>query len=153
MLVFTLAVEVPAFGSEPPTTPWPRIAITWRCCGTMRHIEVGQSAFAAIQEIIASLKADPATDWSTIDIEALRQRLIDMDDVTLRAHSRAANQEDGGLDFIAAGEKAKPPPRSAIALSHAAEMNRLGGWTYVGDGHGRTAPDFASPFPRRTSPN
>ncbi|MDP1699378.1 MAG: hypothetical protein Q8L53_00255 [Aestuariivirga sp.] len=33
--------------------------------------ETGQSAFAAIQEIVAILSANPATDWSKIDIEAL----------------------------------------------------------------------------------
>ncbi|MFX5914869.1 hypothetical protein ABTE45_18800, partial [Acinetobacter baumannii] len=45
----------------------------------------GQSAFAAILEIVALLEADPATDWSKVNIEALRQHLIDMDNVTLRA--------------------------------------------------------------------
>jgi hypothetical protein len=39
----------------------------------------GQSAFAAIQEIVAMLEADPKTDWSRVNIEALRQHLIDMD--------------------------------------------------------------------------
>lgn len=37
--------------------------------------ETGQSAFAAIQEIVTKLEADPATDWSKIDIESLRQHL------------------------------------------------------------------------------
>ena len=35
--------------------------------------EPGQSAFAAIQEIVAMLDSDPETDWSKVDIEALRQ--------------------------------------------------------------------------------
>lgn len=47
--------------------------------------ETGQSAFAAIQEIVAMLEADPKTDWSKVDIEALRQHLIDMNNVTLGA--------------------------------------------------------------------
>lgn len=47
--------------------------------------ETGQAAFAAIQEIVAMLNADPATDWTKVDIEALRQHLIDMDEVTMRA--------------------------------------------------------------------
>ncbi len=45
--------------------------------------EGGQSAFAALQEVVSYLMADPATDWSRVDIEALRQHLIDMDNVTL----------------------------------------------------------------------
>ena len=32
----------------------------------------GQEAFAAIQEIVAMLEADPRTDWSKVDIDALR---------------------------------------------------------------------------------
>ena len=48
-------------------------------------VEGGQSAFAAIQEIVGILENDPHTDWSKVDIEALRQHLIDMDNVTLRA--------------------------------------------------------------------
>jgi hypothetical protein len=45
----------------------------------------GQAAFGAIKEIVAILKADPATDWSKVNVEALRQHLIDMDEVTMRA--------------------------------------------------------------------
>ena len=45
----------------------------------------GQAAFGAISEIVGILKADPRTDWSKVNIEALRQHLIDMDEVTMRA--------------------------------------------------------------------
>jgi len=45
----------------------------------------GQAAFGAISEIVAILKADASTDWSKVNFEALRQHLIDMDEVTMRA--------------------------------------------------------------------
>jgi len=45
----------------------------------------GQAAFGAISEIVGILKADPGTDWSKVNLEALRQHLIDMDEVTMRA--------------------------------------------------------------------
>jgi hypothetical protein len=45
----------------------------------------GQAAFGAIAEIVHILEADPATDWTRVNIEALRQHLIDMDEVTMRA--------------------------------------------------------------------
>lgn len=45
--------------------------------------EAGQSAFAAIQEIVMLREADRKTDWSRVDIEGLRQHLIDMQNVTL----------------------------------------------------------------------
>jgi hypothetical protein len=38
----------------------------------------GQDAFGAVQEIVGILEADPNTDWSKVNLEALRQHLIDM---------------------------------------------------------------------------
>lgn len=64
--------------------------------------EGGQSAFAAIAEIVKLLDADPRTDWSKVNIEALRQHLIDMDEVTLRATVRSEPVE-GGAAFIVTG--------------------------------------------------
>src|SRR3954462_9782731 len=55
----------------------------------------GQDAFGTIQEIVGILEADPATDWSKVDIEALRQHLIDMNEVTLNAKA-VATPVDGG---------------------------------------------------------
>ena len=42
----------------------------------------GQDAFGAIQEIVQILDADPKTDWSKVDLDALRQHLIDMNEIT-----------------------------------------------------------------------
>ena len=41
----------------------------------------GQDAFGAIQEIVQILQSDPKTDWSKVNIDALRQHLIDMRDI------------------------------------------------------------------------
>lgn len=64
--------------------------------------EGGQSAFAAIAEIVRLLDADPRTDWTKVNVEALRQHLIDMDEVTLRAQVRAEPVE-GGARFVVTG--------------------------------------------------
>ncbi len=64
--------------------------------------EGGQSAFAAIAEVVRLLDADPRTDWSKVNVEALRQHLIDMDEVTMRAAVRA-EPIDGGAAFIVTG--------------------------------------------------
>src|SRR4051812_40613019 len=45
----------------------------------------GQAAFVAIRDVVRTLESDPKTDWSKVNIEALRQHLIDMDDVTMRS--------------------------------------------------------------------
>src|SRR6267142_5337363 len=55
----------------------------------------GQDAFGAVQEIVRILEADPATDWSKVALEALRQHLIDMNEVTLRADATAMDIEGG----------------------------------------------------------
>lgn len=47
--------------------------------------EPGQGAFAAIAEIVALLSADTSTDWSRVDITALREHLVDMNQLTLNA--------------------------------------------------------------------
>lgn len=63
----------------------------------------GQSAFAAIAEIVRILSADASTDWPKVNIEALRQHLIDMDDVTLRSVVEQA-AVPGGARFTVRGE-------------------------------------------------
>src|SRR5512145_2411427 len=63
----------------------------------------GQSAFAAVAEIVRLLEADRTTDWSKVDLEALRQHLIDMDAVTLRTRVRQTPTA-GGLVMEITGE-------------------------------------------------
>jgi hypothetical protein len=55
----------------------------------------GQDAFGAIQEIVRILEADPKTDWSKVNLEALRQHLIDMSEVTLKADAVTKPIDDG----------------------------------------------------------
>jgi hypothetical protein len=52
-------------------------------------VEAGQAAFASISEVVAKLRADPATDWSKVNIDALRSHLVDMDNVLIRARVTA----------------------------------------------------------------
>lgn len=87
----------------------------------------GQSAFAAIQEIVAILEADPKTDWSKVDIEALRQHLIDMDNVTLHAAVKSEPVDDG-LRFVVTGDGPVRDSIRRMVVAHAAAMNGVGGW-------------------------
>lgn len=64
--------------------------------------EGGQSAFTAIAEVVKLLDADPRTDWSKVNVEALRQHLIDMDEVTMRATVRS-EPVAGGAAFTVTG--------------------------------------------------
>ena len=58
----------------------------------------GQDAFGAIQEVVQILEADPATDWSKVNIDTLREHLIDMNEVTLRA-AAAERILDNGIEI------------------------------------------------------
>lgn len=92
-------------------------------------MERGQSAFAAIQEIVAQLMADPTRDWSRVDIEALRQHLIDMDNVALRARV-PVEEIEGGAQFKAISEDAAVTGSiRAMVPAHAATMVGVEGWT------------------------
>lgn len=63
----------------------------------------GQDAFGAIQEVLAILDADPRTDWSKVNLAALREHLIDMNEVTL--HARATEKKLAtGIEVAVSGE-------------------------------------------------
>jgi len=88
----------------------------------------GQAAFGAIQEIVRLLEANPNTDWSKVDLEALRQHLIDMNEVTLRAHA-AAKPVDGGLEIAITGDGRTLVAIQRMVPAHAQELNRINGWS------------------------
>ncbi|MDP3958487.1 MAG: hypothetical protein Q8Q26_00080 [Pseudorhodobacter sp.] len=90
--------------------------------------EGGQSAFAAIQEIVTLLAADPNTDWASVDIEALRQHLIDMDNVTLRAVVTAIGTPTGAQFDAGSDDPAVAVSIRRMVLAHAATMNGANGW-------------------------
>ncbi|HHS94800.1 MAG TPA: hypothetical protein ENK63_05635 [Rhodobacterales bacterium] len=90
----------------------------------------GQGAFAAIGEIVATLEADPATDWSTVDIDALRDHLVDMDLVTTRSTAQSTPIE-GGLRFTVHGSGDVTGAVQRMVLAHAAIMDGVGDWHFA----------------------
>jgi hypothetical protein len=91
--------------------------------------QAGQAAFAAIQEIAGILEADPKTDWSKVDIEALRQHLIDMNNVTLAADVKSEPIE-GGMRFTVTGPGSVRDSIRRMVVAHAATMNGIDGWDF-----------------------
>ena len=90
----------------------------------------GQDAFGAIQEIVRILEADPKTEWSKVNLEALRQHLIDMNEVTLKA-AAVAKPVDGGIEVTVtgAGRTAQAIQRMVPAHAHEIEQSHLNGWS------------------------
>jgi hypothetical protein len=87
----------------------------------------GQAAFGSLSEIVRLLEADPKTDWSKVDLDALRNHLIDMDNLTLRARA-AATPIPGGirLDITGPGETGAAVRRMIPA--HADALNSTGSY-------------------------
>ena len=87
----------------------------------------GQDAFAAIQEIVRLLEADPATDWSRVDLDALRLHLVDMAEVTLRAEV-VTRPVEGGIEVSATGQGRTLAALRRMLPAHARELDRMAGW-------------------------
>ena len=63
------------------------------------------------------LKADPSTDWDKVNIEALRQHLIDMDDVTMHAVVSQRNIP-GGVELTVTGAGRTAGAIKRMAVNH-----------------------------------
>lgn len=87
----------------------------------------GQAAFAAIGEIVKILDADPATDWSRVNLEALRAHLVDMDLVTLRARV-SARPVDGGLAMDITGDGDVAAAITRMVVPHASMLDAMSTW-------------------------
>jgi hypothetical protein len=88
----------------------------------------GQDAFGAIAEIVGILEADPATDWSKVDIERLRQHLIDMNEVVLRS-AVTQTPVPGGLAMEITGTGRTEQAIRAMVVPHAVELDRVPEWS------------------------
>jgi hypothetical protein len=87
----------------------------------------GQDAFGTIQEVVQLLQADRTTDWSKVNIGALRQHLIDMSEVTLRA-AAAERMLDNGIEIAVTGEGRTLEAIKRMVPAHVSELREIG-WT------------------------
>jgi hypothetical protein len=85
----------------------------------------GQDAFGAIQEIVQILQSDPKTDWSKVNIDALRQHLIDMNEVTLHA-AATPRVFDSGIEFTVTGEGRTLDAIKRMVPAHVTELREIG---------------------------
>jgi hypothetical protein len=85
----------------------------------------GQEAFGTIQEVVRILDADPATDWSKVNISALREHLIDMDEVTMRA-TATQRTLDNGVEIAVTGEGRILDAIKRMVPAHIHELSQLG---------------------------
>ncbi|MCC6242455.1 MAG: hypothetical protein IT353_06415, partial [Gemmatimonadaceae bacterium] len=94
-----------------------------------RPTRAGQEGFATIGEIVRLLDADPRTDWSKVDIDALREHLRDMDDVTMRATVRMTSVQ-GGATFDVSGAGRVRDAVRRMAMAHGATIVESDGFSW-----------------------
>jgi hypothetical protein len=89
-----------------------------------------QDAFGAVQEIVRILEADPKTDWSKVNLEALRQHLIDMNEVRLKADA-VTRPIEGGIEVTVTGtgRTVEAMQRMVPAQAHQVDQTHLNGWS------------------------
>ncbi|MHA1565420.1 MAG: hypothetical protein ACTSX7_08925 [Alphaproteobacteria bacterium] len=87
----------------------------------------GQDAFGAMAEIAEILSADPNTDWSTVDMGALREHLVDMNRVTLEAEVQEKTIE-GGLEILVSGQGRTLVSIQNMVIAHAPQLDQLANW-------------------------
>lgn len=118
LFVLPLLLAAPAFAQHShsgssPMTAGPR--------------ETGQSGFAALTEIVTILREDPETDWSTVDIAALRRHLVDMDLLTTEAEVDVIQRARGARFEIRGTQRALEAIR-AMVPAHAPFLAAETGW-------------------------
>ena len=95
--------------------------------GPMVPTEPGQGAFGALQQIVQILEADPHTDWSKVNLDALRAHLIDMDRVTLDAHA-VVRHIPGGIRATVTGTGRTLVAIQRLLPEEAMHLNGMRGW-------------------------
>ena len=95
--------------------------------GATKSMPAGQDAYATIAAVIAALEADSTTDWSRVNIEALRQHLIVMNDVTLGARS-VQSPVDAGARMDVTGQGRVAESIRAMLHAHARELEAMGAY-------------------------
>ena len=99
--------------------------------------EPGQGAFAAIAEIVAMLTADPQTDWTRVNIAALRRHLIDMDTLVTFAEVTQDDRPNGAV-FRASLTGPGGGAVSRMVPAHAPVLAAETGWSSIAEVSGDT---------------
>jgi len=99
--------------------------------------EPGNDAFGTIQEVVRKLQANPHTDWSQVNLEALRQHLIDMDNFTKRVTVVSRRPIKSGVELRVRADDPQAQQSLARALSaHPYMVKQEMGWDIKVSGKG-----------------
>lgn len=89
--------------------------------------EPGQAAFGAVAEVVKRLAADPKTDWAQVNIGRLRDHLVDMEEVFMRAQAQLL-ETPSGFRIAVTGTGATLAAIQRMVPAHARMMDGQRGW-------------------------
>lgn len=96
---------------------------------TVLLTEAGNDIFATISEVIDNLNANPNTDWSKVNISALKEHLLDMRDMIINVEVVSQKEIKNGIEILI-----KPTNKRARAAmkrvlgAHPAQLKRETNW-------------------------
>lgn len=128
--VFSMVLLFITLGMGAPATMAQQTPSSSMSHGDAQLTESGSPIFAAVQEVIRTLEADSATDWSTVNLEALRQHLIDMHNVAVHVDVVMQLPVDEGVRLRVRPENAEARASLRRVLrAHAEPLQQETGWT------------------------
>jgi hypothetical protein len=91
--------------------------------------EAGNDAFGTIQEAIRALEADPNTDWTKVNLEALRAHLVDMNNMTLNVTPLTQKAIADGIEISVLPNSARAAASlERVFAAHPAQLEAETGW-------------------------
>ncbi len=96
--------------------------------------EPGNAIFATLQEVVNQLLQDDNTDWEKVDLESLRQHLIDMENFTVNVRVISKTDIEQGVQVLIEPNTTQAAGSLDRALSaHPAMLEQETGWSMVSE--------------------
>lgn len=89
--------------------------------------EAGQATFAALKEAVDRLLADPKTDWTKVEVDRLREHLVDMD-LVFTASEVTTKKTERGFYAVATGDARTRAALERMVPAHARTIDGHRGW-------------------------
>lgn len=90
----------------------------------------GQAIFGAVQEVIERVEADTSVGWSDVNLERLRQHLVDMHRVAVEVDVVYQHAIEGGVLLrVAPTSGAARASLGRVLRAHPAPIEHEAGWT------------------------
>ncbi len=91
--------------------------------------EAGNDIFGTIQEVITNLNANPHTDWTKVNITALKEHLLDMRDMTINVEviSKKALKNGSEILIRPTNKRARQAMKRVLS-GHPAQLKNETSW-------------------------